>query len=362
MKIKAALVSANSKEFEIADFELDDPRPDEVLVRIVASGMCYTDLGQRKGYTGEVPGVFGHEGAGVVERVGSLIRDVSPGDHVVLSYDSCGRCQRCLQGSFSYCDEMFQRNFGGSRLDGSAPISRDGVGLYSSFFGQSSFSSFSLATQRNVVTVPKDLPLEILGPLGCGVLTGAGSIINALKVPVGSSIAVFGTGAVGMSAILAARVVGCTAIIGIDLNKDRLQIARELGATHTLISSDNIDEEIRAILPRGVDYALDTTGNPDVYRKAIECLAPLGTCGLVGAPGPNSEVLIPMQQILIGRAERGIIMGDSCPQILIPQLIDLYRQDRFPFDRLIRQYPFESINEAADHSLSGATTKPVLQF
>jgi aryl-alcohol dehydrogenase len=259
---------------------------------------------------------------------------------------------------------FFERNFGGSRPDGSRALSTNSEAVHSHFFGQSSFATHALATENSVVKVPEDAPLELLGPLGCGVQTGAGAVLNSLRPEPGSSIAVFGTGAVGMSAIMAAVVAGCTTIIGIDVKSNRLALCeRELGATHTINSAEqDAAEEIRKITSGGVGYSLDTTGVPGVFRQAVESLAPLGTCGIVGAPPIGTEAALDMNNIMIpGRIIRGIIEGDSVPDVFIPRLVDLHERRRFPFDRLIRFYDLDEINKAAEEAEEGSTLKPVLR-
>ena len=239
MEIKAAVVFETSGDFSIEQLELCDPNDDEVLVRIVAAGICGTDLGARDGHLPipAPPSVFGHEGAGVVEKVGARVTKVKPGDHVVLAWDYCGACTACKTGKVLYCLNFFLHNFHGARPDGTITLRKGDQLIHGSFFSQSSFADFALASERNVIKVRDDIPLELLAPLGCGVMTGAGAVMNSLQPRPGASIAVFGVGPVGMSAILAAVVCGCTTIIAVDINADRLKMAKELGATHTVNAS-----------------------------------------------------------------------------------------------------------------------------
>lgn len=363
MKIKAAVVREKSGPFVIEEIELDEPRDDEVVVRIVASGLCHTDLVARDQYMPiPLPGVFGHEGAGVVEKVGSRVKKVAPGDHVVSSYLSCGTCSSCLSGQPTYCLNFFPCNFSGSRPDGSSTMHKGGQTVHGSFLGQSSFASHALMTERNLVRVSKDVSLDKLAPLGCGVQTGAGGVMNSLKVRSGSSIAVFGVGSVGLSAIMAARVVGSTTIVAVDVNPERLNTAKELGATHLVDSSrTNPVEEIQRITGNGAHYSLECTGIPDVLSQALDCLAVTGVCGLIGVAPFGSRVSLDCQNILNGRTVRGIVEGDSIPDVFIPQLIDLYTQGRFPFDRMLKFYPFDQINTAAEDSERGKTIKAVIR-
>jgi aryl-alcohol dehydrogenase len=365
MKIRAAVVREKSGPFLIEELDLDEPREDEVLVRMAACGLCHTDLVARDQYLpAPLPGVFGHEGAGVVERVGSRVTKVAPGDHVAMSYLSCGTCGACKKGTPTHCTTFFPSNFSGARLsDGSITMRKGKEPVHGSFFGQSSFASRALATERNVVKVPKDLPLEIMGPLGCGIQTGAGGVINSLKARPGSSIAVFGAGSVGVSAIMAALVAGCTTIIAVDITDKRLQAAKKFGATHT-INSTQIDpvQEILRITGAGVDYSLDCAGIPAVLQKAFESLAWGGVCGLIGAAPAGAQVSLDMQTLLNGRGLIGIVEGDAVSDVFIPQLIELYRQGRFPFDKMITFYPFEEINRAAEDSEKGKALKAILRF
>jgi aryl-alcohol dehydrogenase len=363
MKIKAAVVREKAGPFVIEEVDLDEPRANEVLVRIVSTGLCHTDLVARMQFLPiPLPGVFGHEGAGVVEKVGSQVTKVKPGDHVATSFLSCGTCTACKRGIPGWCSEFRRLNFGGRRADGSTTMKKDGQTIYGSFFGQSTFGTHALVTDRSVVKVRSDVPLEILSPMGCGIQTGAGGVINTLKVKPGSSIAIFGIGSVGLSAIMAAAVSGCTQIIGIDVVDERLKLAKEFGATDIINSSQtNPVEQIRKLAGGGIEYTLECTGIPKVLRQAVDSLMMGGTCGLIGVAPVGVEVNLEMQTLLDGRTVRGIVEGDCVPDIFIPQLIDLYKQGRFPFDRMLKFYSLDQINEAAEDSEKGKTLKAVLR-
>ncbi len=363
MKIKAAVVRQRSGPFRVEEVDLDEPREDEVLVRIAGTGFCHTDVASRDGYLPTpLPIVLGHEGSGVVEQVGTGVRKVKPGDHVVMSYVACGTCFSCRKGEETLCLNNFSLNLGGMRPDGSLTMQKDGEPIHGSYFGQSSFASHALAFERNTVRVPDDVPIEILGPLGCGVQTGAGSVINSLRARPGSSLAVFGTGGVGMSAILAAVVSGCTTIIAVDVKEARLKTAREFGATHTInpLEADPV-ETIRDITHGGVDFILETTGSGRVIRQAVDALAFRGKCGLVGTPSPGEEMHLAIQPMHQGRSIFGILEGDAISDIFIPMMIELYRQGRFPFDRMITFYSLDQINEAVADAESGKVLKAVLR-
>ena len=367
MEIKAAVVFEQSGEFSIEQLEISDPNDDEVLVRIVGTGICHTDLAARDLHLPipperALPGVFGHEGAGVVEEVGSRVTKVRPGDHVALSWDCCGTCASCKAGNDPYCLNFFLHNFNGARPDGTTTLRKGDQVIYGSFFSQSSFANYALANERNLVKVREDVPIEILGPLGCGIQTGAGAVINALKASAGSSIAVFGVGPVGMSAILGAAVCGCTTIIAVDVISDRLEKAEELGATHTINAGEGDPvEAIRDITSGGAEFTLECVGNPQVLRQAVDALPRCGVCGLLGVVPPGTEVSLDMDAIMNGRTVRGIIEGDSIPDLFIPKLIELYSQGRFPFDKLITFYPFDDINRAVEDMEKGRVIKPVLR-
>lgn len=365
VKVKAAVVFETGGDFRIEQLELNDPRDDEVLVRIVGTGICHTDLGARDGHLPipPPPSVFGHEGAGVVEKVGARVTKVKPGDHVVLAWDYCGTCSACKAGRVLYCLNFFLHNFHGARPDESITLRKGDQLIHGSFFNQSSFADFALASERNVIKVQEDVPLEVLAPLGCGVMTGAGAVINSLQARPGSSIAVFGVGPVGMSAVLAAVVCGCTTIIAVDVNADRLKMARELGATHTVNASEvNPVETIRDITGGGAEFSLECVGNPKVLRQAVDVLPRLGVCGLIGVVPPGTEVALDMDLLMNGRTVKGILGGDAIPELFIPRLIELYRQGRFPFDRLITYYPFDDINKAVEDMEKGRVIKPVLRM
>lgn len=362
MKIKAAVIREKAKPFILEELDLDEPRPDEILVRMVATGICHTDVTIRDNPL-VLPIVLGHEGAGIVEKAGRRVTKVKPGDHVVLSYVYCGGCANCRQGLPAYCTQSTLATFGGVRADGTTTLSKNGEKIHGNFFGQSSLATYALTYEQNVVKVRSDAPLELLGPLGCGIQTGAGAVMNSLHVKVGSSIAVFGLGSVGLSAVMAAKVAGCTTIIGVDVKPNRLQLAKELGATHVLSAADmNPTAEIRKITGDGANYALECAGNPKVLRQALESVRRPGICGLIGGTPLGTEVTFDMNSIMFGRTVRGILEGDSIPDIFIPQLVDLIMQGRFPLERLVTYYDFERINQAIDDSEEGRTIKPILKM
>jgi aryl-alcohol dehydrogenase len=365
MQIKAAVVRERSGPFAVETLELCEPRPDEVIVRVVASGMCQTDLHGRDGYyDSPYPAVYGHEGAGVIHAVGSAVRDFAPGDHVVMSYPWCGTCANCRAERQSYCVHGRGLKSNGTRADGSTLLSQDGAPVFSAFFQQSSFGTFALTQARYTVKVRNDAPLELLGPLACSGQTGAGAVLNVIKPAPGESIAVFGVGAVGLSALMAANIAGCDPIVAVDVHDRRLALARELGATHTInhAAENDVVGAIRSISGGGVRYAIETSALPAVFREAIEVLMPAGTCVLLGSARRGSEVAFEMPFLQQGRVVRGVVQGDSVPKQFIPRLVDLIMAGKFPIEKMITFYDLADINRAAQESSAGATIKPVLRM
>jgi aryl-alcohol dehydrogenase len=361
MRITAALSRSADAPFELAEVELDDPRPDEILVEIRAAGMCHTDLTMKAAWPPTLsPIVLGHEGAGVVAAVGAGVTSVQPGDHVLLSYRSCRGCPQCTGGHPTYCREFRTLNATGTRPDGSTTMRRDGAPVYGSFFGQSSFASHALAHASSVVVVGADVALGVAAPLGCAVQTGAGAVLNVLRPEPDASLAVFGTGGVGLSALMAGVAAGVGTIVAVDPVDERRQLAAELGATAVLDpGSDDVVDAIRQLTDGGATHALDTTARGAVINQAIEALAPLGTLALVGVGAP--ELTIDVQK-LIGRGGtlRGVIEGDAVPQTFIPLLLELHAAGRLPLERMIRTYAFEEIEAAAADAAAGSAIKPVL--
>jgi aryl-alcohol dehydrogenase len=363
----AAVLNEKGGPFAIEPVSVGPIADDEVLVEIIASGICHTDLAirdQRRPLA--LPAIVGHEGAGIVRALGSAVQSVNLGDSVVLSYLSCGECAECNSGWPASCGLLGALCFASKRPDGSHAVrGRGGKVLSDRFFGQSSFASWAVAHERNVIVVPSDLPLEILAPLGCGVMTGAGAVWNELKLASGSSFAVFGAGSVGLSAILAARVAGAAVIVAVDRVTSRLELARELGATHTIDSSmiDDVSALIRSTFGDGLSFALDTTGNPDVIGVAFRALRQRGTLAIAATASPTQPLALPQLQLMTGcRRLIGIIEGGASARQMIPKMIELYRAGRFPFDRLISMYDFERINEAVEDCERGGTIKAVLRM
>lgn len=375
MKIKAAIVREKGGPFLVESLGLESPKGDEILVRIEASGICHTDLIVRdQFYPTPLPVVLGHEGGGVVEAVGPDVKHIVPGDHVLLSFASCGDCPSCLEGQISYCWHHMEMNFSGRRYSGKAwdvpsSIVPNGAGsgnisceeISGAFFHQSSLATHAIATERNAVVIDQAAPLNLLAPLGCGFQTGAGAVLNTLRPKPGSSIVITGTGAVGLAAVMAAKIAGCNPIIVVDLNEARLDLALSLGATDAVNPKDgDVVEQIKTIARGGVQFSIETTANPSVFRSAVDVLQPRGVCGLIGGAKLGTEVAFDMTHILFGRTVRGILQGDSVPKLFLPKLIQLFQDGKFPIDKLIRHYPLDDINQAVTDMKAGATIKPVI--
>jgi len=367
--ITAALTACCGAAWKLTKARLDEPRDDEVLVHMVATGVCHTDVSVRDQHLPTpLPAVLGHEGAGIVERIGAAVSDLAVGDHVVLTVASCGQCHNCLRGLPTYCECSLPLNFSGRRLDGSATIGTEEDGDVSGcFFGQSSFATHAIANRRNAVRIPKDVPLELMGPLGCGIQTGAGTVINALRPRFASSLVVFGAGAVGISAIMAARLVGCATIVAVDIHANRLELAKSLGATHVVNAKEAGADVVARVREAcgggaGADYVVDTTGVASVAAQAAGSLGALGQCAIVGVYPPGTQLTLPVDSLFFGQSLGGVIEGNSVPKLFIPQLIEMWRQGRFPFDRMIEFYDFADINEAVADGLSGKVLKPVLRI
>jgi aryl-alcohol dehydrogenase len=365
IEITAAVVHERGGPFHIERVELAGPEAGEVLVRVAASGICQTDVHARDGYFPiQYPAVYGHEGAGIVERTGPGVQKVKPGDCVIMAFPSCGTCVYCTNGKPAYCLEAFRLKQFGTRADGSTVMTLKGAPVFSCFFQQSSFATFALTTERNVVKVPEDVPLDLLAAFPCGINTGAGAVLNVLRPQPGDGFAVFGTGTVGLVGLMAARIAGCEPIIAVDLHPNRLALARSLGAAHTIDAarSDPVAEIRNLTGGLGVRASLEAAGSPQALRQALDCLQPLGTCCLVGSSRKGTEVKFDMNHLQHGCTVRGCIQGDSIPEQFIPHLIDLYRAGRLPVERLVTFYDFANINQAVADSIAGKTIKPVLRM
>jgi aryl-alcohol dehydrogenase len=364
MQITAAVSRLGADAPVLESVELEAPRAGEILVRIATAGICHTDLRAHQGgvLPTQHPVVLGHEGAGEVIEVGAGVSHVKPGDRVVLSGSSCGRCRQCVSLLPSYCVEGMPRSFGGKRQDGTTAIQAGGHPIGSHFFGQSSFATHAVADASGAVKIGDDVPFELASPLGCGVITGAGAVLNSFALRAGQTLVVFGAGGVGLSAVMAARVAGAPFIAVVEPVPERRKLALQLGAQLAIDpASDDVPSQVRKAAPGGVDFALNTTTLASALLDAQRCLAARGVLGFVSATrDPFVAPLFPM--LVGGQSLRGIVGGDSAPQRFIPLLLEYWRQGRFPVDKLITIFPFADIAAAFAACRAGVAVKPVLRI
>lgn len=361
MKINAMVTTPN-KDFQKQTLNLAEPKAGEVLVRLVASGVCHTDATVLdKTIPVPYPVVLGHEGAGIVEKVGENISTVKPGDHVVLGFAYCGACDNCLEGNAGGCENMIPLNFGGKNQSGTTPLTTEENQDVSLFFGQSSFATYTTVAENNIVKVDKDVDLRFLGPFGCGIMTGSGTVFNSINPEPGNSLVVFGTGAVGLSGMLAAKIAGCYPIIAVDIHDSRLALAKELGATH-IINSKNEDpvEKIKEITGKGAHYSFETTGVPEVTLAALRCLRVKGTCATVAVGKRDLTFNVFNDVVANALTLRGVIEGDAVPQLIIPKLVSFYKNGQFPIEKLVKFYELEDVAQAFTDSANGSAIKPIV--
>lgn len=364
MKTQAAVIYSGQPGFKYETVEIEAPRADEILVRVLGVGLCHTDLVFSSGAAPyPFPAVLGHEGSGIVEAVGAGVKKVKPGDSVLITFRSCGACDRCGAGDAAYCRTMPMLNYTGRRTDGTSALSNEAGPVSSNFFGQSTFAGHAITYERNVVKVDASLPVEIMGPLGCGIQTGAGAVMRSLAAKKGSSFLVTGGGSVGLSAVMGAKIQGCATIILVEPMESRRQLAMELGATHCIdpAKTDDLAAAIRAIVPIGVDNALETTGVPAVQAAAFASLGSKGTLGIVGISAPGTPLPGDIGTLMtFGQSVKGIIEGDSDPDEFLPELIEHFKAGRLPFDKLVKTWPLSQINEAIAAQHHGDCVKAVL--
>ena len=368
MKITALVVEEKDAPFTVQEVELAEPGRGEVRLKMVATGVCHTDAITRAGdMPMPFPSILGHEGAGVVEKLGAGVTQVAVGDKVIVGWPFCGECRNCLDGHPRYCLRTGEALVSGRRfkgeLAGTSAYSRDGEPLNGHFFGQSSFATHSIVSADALVQAPDDTPLELLGPLACGLGTGAGAVLNEARPSLGDSVLVAGVGAVGLAAIMAARNSGVTKIIAVDVHDSRLELAREFGATHAVNSGRrDLVEAVTEITGSTVDYAFDCTGVIAVIEKLADCLGMLDTLVLVGGAPAGASFRLDHLSTLWGKRVIGVLGGGGRSGQLIPALIELHQQGRFPFDRLVKYYELDEIEQALADSKSGAVVKPILRM
>ncbi|KAJ6099584.1 hypothetical protein N7467_001119 [Penicillium canescens] len=376
----AFVVEKPGAPFTLQEVILDEVRSNEVLVEMKYTGLCHTDIVVQQGAipVGDFPAVLGHEGAGIVRRVGSNVKDKSlrEGDLVFLSFASCHgeTCNPCNDGRNGFCDQVTILNFGGARGPNAAdsPISFPGGKgpLRGQFFGQSSMSKLAIVAENSVVKAAPGSgvtieDMAVLAPLGCGYLTGAGTVFNVLKPKPNSRFVVLGMGAVGLAALLAARSQGVENVIAVDIVDAKLELAKSLGASHTL-NTKNIPDlaaHLLELFPGGVQCVLDTTGVTPLLQAGIDSLGHEGTLAIVGVARAGQKLNIDPLSFMMGcKKIVGAIEGCADPTQLVPQLIDLYKQGEFPVDKLAKIYTTDKFEEAMHDLHSGTVIKPIIKW
>lgn len=374
MKVKAAVLEeigrsapyATSQPISVCEVDLEGPRDGEVLVKVVAAGLCHSDLSVVNGdRPRQLPLVMGHESAGVVQAIGPDVEMFEPGDHVITVFvPSCGRCAPCRGGRPALCEPGAAANGASFLIGGGSRLRRDGHTLYH-MTGVSCFAEYATVSQNSLVKIDFETPFEIAALMGCAVLTGAGAVFNTGDVRPGCSAAIIGLGGVGLSAVMAARVAGAEKIVAIDRLPDKLTMASRLGATHTFLASDgDTTAQIRDLTSGGVDVAMDFTGNVHALRLAYDITRRGGVTVTGGLPHPSAKLEIPAVG-LTGeeRTLKGSYLGSGVPTRDVPRFLGLHRQDRLPVDQLLtHRIRLEEINEAFDRLHTGAAIRQVIAF
>jgi len=360
-KTTVAVVNEQGGDFSLEEVDLEGPRADEVLVRVVATGLCHTDIHLKGFLPAEMfPNVFGHEGAGVVEEVGAAVTGIEVGDHVVMSFRSCRSCGNCSAGMVGYCESSLLINYMGMRMDGSTTYTRGGAPVFGSFFGQSSLSRHAIAYADNCVVVDRSLDLTLIAPYGCGFQTGAGTVLNVLQPGQDHSLVVYGVGAVGLAALAAAQYAGVGTLVAVDPLDGRREIAQRYGAIGVDPAGEvSVVDRVRELTGGGASYAIDTTAIPAVVKQAQQSLAVRGTLVALGL-GAEEYPIDAIDLLQNGKVVRSSVEGDADPQEMIPRLLAMRDAGGFDVDDLIATYPFAEINVAVADVLAGKVVKPVL--
>jgi aryl-alcohol dehydrogenase len=353
-------IAQEGGRYAIEPLALGELQPGEARIRVLATGMCRTDAEAFDMVS--LPAVLGHEAVGDVLEVSEPLGDIKVGDRVAVSYPSCGHCHTCLRGRLWLCESNWALSFDGCRHDGSRPITLRGGEISSAFFQQSSFATEAIVPARSLVPVPRDVPIDVAAALPCGLLTGTGAIANVLALQPGGACAVIGTGAVGLAAVMAARISHAESIIAIDIHEDRLRLSRELGATHVFnASAPDVLEEIRHSFPDGIPNVLDTTGNPHAWDLGLGQLSRGGTFAFVTTPEPVETYRIsPFDIFLKVTNMKPVLLGAANPREQIPLMLKWWAAGEFPIERLVRSYALADINAAAEDSAAGRTIKPII--
>lgn len=366
MKIKAA-VTREAGKLQFETLELAAPKAGEVLVKMVACGVCHTDASAMNQFIpATLPMVMGHEGVGIVEELGAGVNGLKVGDHVVMSFPSCGCCEECYEGHPYACEHSTELFFKGAYSDGTRRLTDENGQEVSILFGQGSFADHCIVEARNAVKVDPDVDLKALCSLGCGVQTGAGAVLCRMKPEAGTCFAVFGAGAVGMSAVMAAKLAGCSTIIAVDLVQSRLDMALEMGATHVINGKEcsDVPAKIKEICGgKGVHYALEAVGVPVLVQQMLQSLRSEGLGVLVGVTGGNMIPIQANEWLMDKNASfAGAVEGAANPQTFIPKLVSFYKEGKLPIDKMTKYYKFEDIEQAFHDSHTGEVIKPILVF
>lgn len=368
MKTKAAIAIKAGAPLEIVTLDLEGPKAGEVLVEIMATGVCHTDAFTLSGDDpeGAFPAVLGHEGAGIVREIGAGVTSVSVGDHVIPLYTpECRECDYCLHPKTNLCQKIRSTQGQGVMPDGTARFSLDGKPVLH-YMGCSTFSNFTVMPEISVAKVRKDAPFDKICYIGCGVTTGIGAVVFDAKVETGSTVAVFGLGGIGLNVIQGAKMVGASKIIGIDLNESKIELAQKFGMTDFINPSkvDNLVEAIADLSNGGVDYSFECIGNVDVMRDALECCHKgWGESFIIGVAGAGKEISTRPFQLVTGRVWRGSAFGGARGRTDVPKIVDWYMDGRINIDDLItHKMPLEDINKAFDLMHEGKSIRSVIEF
>ena len=357
---------ASSSPLTIEDLDLDDPGPTCALVEVAAAGLCHSDLSVINGNRPRpTPMVLGHEAAGTVRHIGSQVQGLAPGDHVVFTYvPTCGRCLFCATARPALCENGARSNLAGTLLDGHRYLRNLAGESVNHHLGVSAFSEFTVVAAESLIKIDPELPLERAALFGCAILTGVGAIINTARIEPGSSVAVFGLGGVGLSAIMGASLAGAASIIAVDTLEHKLDQARHLGATHTMKSTTDLIPELRELTHGGVDYAIECTGIGSVISAAYESTHRGGTVVTVSLPAPTERFALPITNLVAEeRTVRGSFMGSAVPRRDIPRLIALHQAGRLPVERLVTgNLRLDELNIGFDRLSTGEATRQILSF
>lgn len=367
VRAHAAVLWQTGSPLEISEIEIDEPRDDEVMVRLIASGVCHSDLSVMRGeFSTPLPAVLGHEGAGVVEAVGADVSHVSAGDHVLVVFRAaCGTCRMCRIGRPALCAQGARLRQTGTLLDGSTRFQLDGERIHH-FSGASTFAEVTIVPASAVVLVPRKFPLSRLALVGCAVLTGTGAALNTAQVSPGSVAVVIGCGGVGLSAIQGCAIAGAAAVVAVDLDERRLELAAELGATHTICGRDqDVAAAVMAITDDfGADYALETAGTIQTLELALAVIRPGGIAVAVGVPPLGSQISIEIPRYVVTEKQlRGCFYGTSNFAVDIPRLLALYQSGRLNLDRMVgREVALSQVNEALDALERDALARTIIRL